>query len=274
MAAAVAWREYHDFTQYVPLRYGDPLPELDPSRALLFLDYAPKRAVLRELSARHPHILVLDHHKTAKEDLAGVEAELPNVTVGFDMTRSGAMLAWEHFHGDPAPDAVRYVQDRDLWLHQLPDTHEVSAALASFPYEPQRYAQFLGMSAFVELMAREGRALLRAKQQQVEGLLAEARVGYIRGNAVPVVNAPTFLVSDLGNALLTRFPEAPFAAVYRDGAKGVRYWSLRSTDDRKDVSEIAKQYGGGGHRNASGFEEASAEACVTFGGAYSTEVAP
>ena len=30
-------------------------------------------------------------------------------------------------------------------------------------------------------------------------------------------------------------------------------FSLRSTDDGLDVSEIAKQYGGGGHRNASGF---------------------
>ena len=28
---------------------------------------------------------------------------------------------------------------------------------------------------------------------------------------------------------------------------------LRSTDDGLDVSEIAKQYGGGGHRNAAGF---------------------
>ncbi|WP_336873623.1 DHHA1 domain-containing protein [Pseudomonas juntendi] len=28
---------------------------------------------------------------------------------------------------------------------------------------------------------------------------------------------------------------------------------MRSTDEGLDVSEIAKQYGGGGHRNASGF---------------------
>ena len=33
---------------------------------------------------------------------------------------------------------------------------------------------------------------------------------------------------------------------------GVTY-SLRSMDDRMDVSEIAKDNGGGGHRNAAGF---------------------
>ncbi|WP_224794071.1 DHHA1 domain-containing protein [Pseudomonas fluorescens] len=30
-------------------------------------------------------------------------------------------------------------------------------------------------------------------------------------------------------------------------------FSLRSTDEGMDVSEVASQYGGGGHRNASGF---------------------
>jgi nanoRNase/pAp phosphatase (c-di-AMP/oligoRNAs hydrolase) len=30
-------------------------------------------------------------------------------------------------------------------------------------------------------------------------------------------------------------------------------WSLRSRDDREDVSEIAASFGGGGHRNAAGF---------------------
>ena len=44
----------------------------------------------------------------------------------------------------------------------------------------------------------------------------------------------------------------PFAVCYWDTLQG-RVFSLRSTDDGMDVSEIAKQYGGGGHRNAAGF---------------------
>jgi nanoRNase/pAp phosphatase (c-di-AMP/oligoRNAs hydrolase) len=43
------------------------------------------------------------------------------------------------------------------------------------------------------------------------------------------------------------------AACYWDTPNG-RVFSLRSTDDGPDVSEIAKRYGGGGHRNASGFQ--------------------
>jgi phosphoesterase RecJ-like protein len=47
------------------------------------------------------------------------------------------------------------------------------------------------------------------------------------------------------------------AALVRDqlaaGREGMRKVSLRATDDRVDVSAIAREYGGGGHRRAAGF---------------------
>ena len=75
------------------------------------------------LAARAGSTRVLDHHATAAEDLAG----LPFVTI--DLDRSGAVLAWEHFHpGRPVPLLLRYVQDRDLWRWALPRSREVNAA--------------------------------------------------------------------------------------------------------------------------------------------------
>ena len=38
------------------------------------------------------------------------------------------------------------------------------------------------------------------------------------------------------------------------------HFSLRSSDDGADVAEVAKQYGGGGHRNAAGFRVSFAQA--------------
>ena len=45
----------------------------------------------------------------------------------------------------------------------------------------------------------------------------------------------------------------PFAACYWDTAEG-RVFGLRATDDGVDVSDVAKQYGGGGHAKAAGFK--------------------
>jgi phosphoesterase RecJ-like protein len=62
------------------------------------------------------------------------------------------------------------------------------------------------------------------------------------------------------------------AALVRDrvstdgnGGTGVRKVSLRASDDRLDVSAIARQQGGGGHRQAAGFTtELAPEALVAF----------
>ena len=71
----------------------------------------------------------------------------------------------------------------------------------------------------------------------------------IGGFDVPVANLPYTLTSDAGAVMCAG---EPFAACYWDTPNG-RSFSLRSTDAGEDVSEVAKQYGGGGHRNASGF---------------------
>jgi predicted metal-dependent hydrolase len=42
---------------------------------------------------------------------------------------------------------------------------------------------------------------------------------------------------------------------YEKHRKDLRQWSLRSRDGGVDVSEVARAMGGGGHRNAAGFEE-------------------
>jgi oligoribonuclease NrnB/cAMP/cGMP phosphodiesterase (DHH superfamily) len=73
----------------------------------------------------------------------------------------------------------------------------------------------------------------------------------IGGHNVRVANLPYTLTSDAGNLMAQG---EPFAACYWDTPNG-RVFSLRSTDDGMDVSLIAKSYGGGGHRNASGFQK-------------------
>jgi oligoribonuclease NrnB/cAMP/cGMP phosphodiesterase (DHH superfamily) len=69
-------------------------------------------------------------------------------------------------------------------------------------------------------------------------------------------NLPYTMSSDAGHEMAKG---KPFAACYWDTPKG-RVFSLRSTDEGADVSEVAKQYGGGGHRNASGFTVSFAHA--------------
>lgn len=241
-AALVARRWAGADGVFIPCVYGDPLPAIEDGAQVAIVDFSFPREVLLALAARVKSLLVLDHHKTAQEELAG----LPFVV--FDMNKSGAMLAWESFHTEAAPALIRYIQDRDLWRFALPKSREINAALRSYPFDFQVWARFFNG---VERLAPEGAAILRAVDQQVAAMCKEAVEMVIGGHAVPCVNA-TVNFSEVGDELCRQSPERPFSAHYFDRADGKRQFGLRSRGEF-DVSAVAKLYGGGGHKGAAGF---------------------
>jgi hypothetical protein len=241
--AWAVWLARGDAATYLPVDHGDPPPDLPSDASVLMLDIAYPRDVTVALRDRVRELVILDHHKSAREELGDLEF------AHFDMNRSGAMLGWEYCHPDREPPAlIRYVQDRDLWRFELPNSREVTSALSSYPLD---FATWSSLN--VDDLAREGTAILRFRDETVQTMVGFARWGEIDGYRVPVVNA-TAHWSDVGEALLQRFPEAPFVGVYFEDDEGARRWSLRSRADF-DVSELAKRLGGGGHPQASGFRE-------------------
>src|SRR3546814_8620453 len=55
--------------QYVPANYGNPAPDVAGLNVLI-VDFSYKLDVLREMGRIASSIIILDHHKTAAEDLA------------------------------------------------------------------------------------------------------------------------------------------------------------------------------------------------------------
>jgi uncharacterized protein len=241
--AWAAWKQLGDAAEYVPAQYGEPEPEIPDGATVYLIDFSLKRDATLALKQRCPNLTILDHHKTAQAELEGLDFAT------FDMDKSGAMLAWEHFHpGLPPPALIRYIEDRDLWRWALPDSREISAALWSYPMDFQTWNRLS-----VLRLANEGAAILRYMQQQTAMICNQAREAEVGGIKMPVVNA-TSLWSEVGEELLRRYPHLPCAASYFETKHGKRMWSLRSRGDF-DVSELARSKGGGGHRAAAGFSE-------------------
>ena len=183
--------------------------------------------------------------------------DLPaNVKAKFDMNHSGAMLTWGHFFPDQEPPPLLlHIEDRDLWRFALQNTRQIQANVFSFPYDFQVWDML--MAAAPGALAAEGEAIERKHFKDIRELLGvTTRDMVIGGYRVPVANLPYTMSSDAGHELAKGHP---FAACYWDTPEG-RVFSLRSTDDGVDVSAVAKQYGGGGHRNASGFRVSFAQA--------------
>jgi len=244
-AAYAAWKALEAKAEYVSVNHGEPAPDVT-DRDVVLVDFAYPRDITLGLAAVARSILVLDHHKSAAADLS----DQPYCR--FDMSKSGCVLAWEHFHPKaPVPELLEYIQDKDLWTWKLPDSHEVSAALASHPLEFRLWDSFK-----VSELVREGRAIRRYQGQLVREICSQARRGQFDGHEVAIVNSPV-LQSYVGNALARG---EKFVLAWHERPDGSVRVSLRSTDGGLDVAEIARRYGGGGHERAAGFSLPSIDA--------------
>lgn len=268
-AWAVNWR-WPSGVEYFPASYGKPPPDVT-GRNVLIVDFSYPYDVLVEMSWKAKRIVILDHHKTAQADLkrlpqmptctpTGMEIALsecwannmPEIVAHFDMQKSGARLAWEFCRSDAGfvPALIVAVEDRDLWRFALRDTREISAALRTYPHD---FAHWTRFAADLGPLVAEGKAILRGHQKNVASMCEQAYLADVAGHQVPHVNTPYHYASDTAHELLQRFPDAPFAVAWFQRGDGMRQFSLRSEDSRLDVSQIAQQFGGGGHRNAAGF---------------------
>ena len=243
-AAYALWAGLTDEATFIPVQYGQPVPEIPvQTTELLIVDFSYDRQTLEALAAKYD-LTVLDHHKTAQQDLEG----LPYAH--FDMTKAGCRLAWEYIYPfQPLPDILSYVEDRDLWKFDLPFSEEVNLYIASLPWDFEVWDNF-----DLDTAVAAGKAVKAFRDNQIQSALKNVRRMQFTVNGcryeVPVVNASAN-VSELGNEMCKAYPEAPFSVSYCD-RQDVRSWSLRSIGEF-DVSAVAKEFGGGGHRNAAGF---------------------
>lgn len=239
----------------LPAQYKeDPPYALAAGRDVIVVDFSYPREQLLQLKEKAKSLHVLDHHKTAEADLAGLDFCL------FDMDRSGAGLALDLFFpgrrgasstaGVWGPDRVAlYVEDRDLWKWKLPQSKAINTYLGTVPLTLDAWA----MLPSIFSMADEGNAMLKYETKIVEDLAAGAYSLQLDEGEVLCVNAP-ILQSEVGNYLANRAP-APLktALMWSPATGGAMRYSFRSAEDGADVSVMAKKRGGGGHTHAAGY---------------------
>jgi hypothetical protein len=263
-----AWAVHHalgkDNVEFHAGVYQDAPPDVT-GRHVLLVDFSYKRPILLDMATRAKSILILDHHKSAAEDLAGFRGPTyqqwqdkgrgpdpadPPIAVVFDMERSGAGLTWDHLlPGRPRPRLINHIEDRDLWRFKLPNTREISAAVFSYPYEFAVWDTLMAMD--LDLLALAGTAIDRMHLREIANLLPVVQRKMVIGDlAMPVANLPLTMTSDAGHQMATEADG--IAACYWDTPEG-RVFSLRSTDTGPDCQAIAVRYGGGGHVHAAGF---------------------
>jgi hypothetical protein len=267
-AAWVMHKRFGTEVELVPGRYQEPPPAVS-GRKIFLTDFSFKRPVVEELT-KDNEVVLLDHHDTALNDLAG----LPGLDQSHATNdKSGARIAWDFcFPGEEPPALVKYVEDRDLWRFALPDSRAVNAYIFSFPYSLENW-DYLALQLRTNFLAcvTAGEAIERKHHRDVSelvDLLARPVMAFndwvhAKDHGLPaqedgtphpwvIASLPHTYTSDAGH-LMAKSSPLKMALCYWD-TPNERIYSLRSLDDGPHVGNIARVFGGGGHAHAAGFK--------------------
>lgn len=246
-----AWVVHHKYGQDVEFhaaQYGDAPPDVK-GRDVIIVDFSYPLEEMNEIWLAAASLVLLDHHLSTHYHLSDwIATMLPEVkdNLIIDMTRSGALMAWDYFFPETTcPSVIQHISDRDLWKLEKDVTKDIHAALSSYDMDFELWDRLI-LDCPLKSLEMEGLTLRRKFDKDVAALIESTQMDIcIGGHVVPAAGIPFLFASEAGHITWARaspsLPRSPF--------------SLRSDKDTgMDVSEIAKQYGGEGHKNAAGFK--------------------
>jgi len=218
--------------------------------------------MMAKLFHRSGRLVWIDHHKTAIADYEKWKKLTGHTINGIRGTqRAACYYTWKWFSDKDVPLFVAYLSDYDSWTFDYEDSLAFQYAMRVEEWEPS------GNPTLWETLFNR----IDDKNFQKEFVSSKVKAGY---NILDYVNSVNhryvmsfgFSTTILGHRcfavnkgqtnskLFDSIPKGEYQ-VYCSFVLMKDKWlcSLFSADGVTDVSEIAKKFGGGGHRGAAGF---------------------
>ena len=245
--AWAAWKKFGAKAAYLPARNRAAPPVELKNKIIYIIDYTYDAPIVKKLIKDNVRVTAIDHHISQKEAAMLTEKYL------YDVNHSGAVLAWKYFHPlKKVPMLLRYVEDRDLWKWKVPHSREMLMLIDIAPFDFgtwSRLAKDIDDPHARAINIKKGTLLELHYRSLYEKLLPNAELVTFAGHTIYALNCPYYFADDLGHALAVKAHS--FALLWNESGGRIRC-SLRS-EGKMDVAKIAKKYGGGGHKQSSGF---------------------
>lgn len=248
-AAWAAYQKMGDTADYVPVQHGNGIPEGLVGKEIYMLDFCFPRDTMLDLIEKNKKITVIEHHITKEQDVKLAQEYV------FDNNHSGAILSWQYFHpGQPAPLLLRYIEDQDIWKLEMANGREINSFIDSVDYNFDywnKLAQDFEDSEKLKAIIEKGSIIARYEDELAKRLISEnTRSIVLDGHKGYVINAPHEIAS-LISSILFKENKTDLLVSWVEEMSRVHV-SLRSNGSI-NVGELAKKFGGGGHRSAAGF---------------------
>lgn len=252
-AAGIVNLEFSN-VKFIPMDYGWDFDMNEiKDKTCIVVDFSFPN--MQEIKDNCKSLIWIDHHKTAMENNPEIWNDKDVLGIR-NLTKAGCELTWEYLMPKNAkiPNVVKWVGDYDTWTFKYDETKAFGASFGveiKTPNAVDLKQLLTGVSAQVieDDLIEKGEILLKAQIDRVKESFKQGRKikfhslnGFICNSNVDD--------SNLGNYICKQGYDV---GIVWSVDKDLIRVSLRSIGET-DVSIIAKKHGGGGHKNAAGFE--------------------
>lgn len=245
--------------EFYEINYGMDFPwsKID-NQDVVMVDFTLQPyAEMENLQKRSKSLIWIDHHKSAIETVEELGLDIP----GLQIMNGGAgcELAWEYyFPGEPIPKAIQYLGDYDTWKFAFGEkTKQFQSGIQLQDTRPTSklwYFLFDDIAAKESMISiiKDGDTINMYKnsfnKKACNQLAFEVELEGLKGIGCNIYSGSTVF-----DSIPNLYEVYDFASTFTYNGKT---WTVSLYTERKDldVSEIAKKYGGGGHKGAAGFQ--------------------
>lgn len=272
-SAAICTKKYPEAT-LIGYDYWQELPwdQLPPNQDIIMVDVSVNMPEMVNLAVHSNSLTWIDHHASAIKEFEQSLIDYPHwvedhrFTSVLEIGKAGCELAWEYlFPNEPMPKAVKLLGTYDVFRQDNAEYWNWSV----LPFQwgmrlitrtkVEDFDPFLLMDNevaedriqdYIDTIMEQGSTVLQYQQQQDEAAMRGAFEVEFQGLRAIACN-----IKGVGSLAFNSVydPEKHDLMVAFGFGHGKWAFSLRTTHEHVDVSVIAKQFGGGGHKAAAGF---------------------
>lgn len=255
-AAAVLLKKFQDcklFPFEHKYKQGDFeqfLKEIDANTVVYIVDFSFPEEDSQKIIKKAKKVVNIDHHIGIYETLKKLASRYENFEYIFDNNMSGASLTWKYFYGEPIPELIKFVEDKDIWKWEYGDkTKDINSFLFMYTNKPEEVKEFIDKN--LENLLEKGKVISEYTDYLINFFVEKAKPTILNIDKYKVKAFNTGLFqSEIGNILSKQLGEA--VALFNINGDFVKI-SFRSCEGQNPTAlELAKKLGGGGHKHAAG----------------------
>ncbi len=238
----------------IEIDYRDefPLETIKKDETVFILDYSIKPEVMEKLLDITDGVIWIDHHQTSIDMYKDFKRPIKGIR---EVGTAGCLLTWKWFNSDKRPPkGILYIHDWDTWKKEYGAiTDHFNAGLYLYDTSPTNiefWRQLISEdSGLLNDILDKGNIILKYRKQWYNDFYN--LWGYeaiFEGHVCAVMNLARIGSDAFGDKI-----EA-YKICICYAHDGEQFTVSLYSGQGVDVKELAEKYGGGGHKEASGFQ--------------------